>query len=49
MVTFNELFACRSCGSVFSKWAGNTRISKCPHCQSVDFDTIEEDKELEQE
>jgi predicted Zn-ribbon and HTH transcriptional regulator len=49
MVSFNDLLACRSCGSVFSKWAGISQISKCPNCKSEDFDTIEEAKELEQE
>ena len=49
MVTFNELRACKSCGSVFSIRAGSAKISKCPHCESANLDTVDEDKELEQE
>jgi len=49
MVTFSELRACKSCGSVFSNIAGSKKISKCPHCQSENFDVVENDKELEQE
>lgn len=49
MVTFNELRACKSCGTVFTIWAWSSKISKCPQCGGVDFDTVDADKELEQE
>jgi len=49
MVSFSELRACKSCGTVFSNRVGDVKISQCPHCQSTHFDVIEEDKELEQE
>jgi len=49
MVTFNELRACKSCGTVFSIWAGSLKISACPQCNGADFDTVDADKELEQE
>ena len=49
MVAFNELRACKSCGIVFSIWGGSLKISSCPQCKGKNFDTIDADKELEQE
>ena len=34
---------------MFSIWGGSLKISSCPQCKGKDFDTVDADKELEQE
>ncbi|MHA7647885.1 hypothetical protein [Nitrosopumilus sp. S4] len=46
MTTLSELRACKSCGNVFTKKAGVTIITSCPHCDGTNFDTIDLDEEL---
>ena len=46
MVSLSELRACKSCGNVFTKRAGVTIITSCPHCDGTNFDTIIVNEEL---
>ncbi|MDH3395894.1 MAG: zinc ribbon-containing protein [Nitrosopumilus sp.] len=40
MTSLSELRVCKSCGNVFSKKAGVTIITGCPHCDGTNFDTV---------
>ncbi|NND86807.1 MAG: hypothetical protein HKM23_05735 [Nitrosopumilus sp.] len=46
MTSLSELRACKSCGNVFTKKAGVTIITSCPHCDGTNFDTIDLDEEM---
>ncbi|MFB5636374.1 hypothetical protein [Candidatus Nitrosopumilus sediminis] len=46
MTTLSELRACKSCGNVFTKKAGVTMITSCPHCDGTNFDTVDVGEEL---
>ncbi|MFB5620896.1 MAG: hypothetical protein ACE5RC_07185 [Nitrosopumilus sp.] len=46
MTTLSELRACKSCGNVFTKKAGVTMITSCPHCDGTNFDTVDIGEEL---
>ena len=41
MTTLSELRVCKSCGNVFSKKAGVTIITECPHCKGISFEQIQ--------
>lgn len=49
MTVLSELRVCKSCGNVFSRKAGVTIISSCPHCDGISFDTIDQIQEYDQE
>jgi len=40
MVSLSELRACKLCGNVFTKRAGVTIITSCPHCDGTSFDVL---------
>ena len=41
MASLSDLRVCKSCGNVFSKKAGISIITECPHCQGIAFESVE--------
>ena len=45
-LSINELCVCKFCKNVFTKKAGITIITSCPHCDGTNFDIISVNEEL---